>query len=116
MKISDFRNAVISKLTERVELERSQGERNKGYVYEAAADIELIENLLSAAEKTTEEMSDRLYKSVQYSLSKFFKTIQLQAKTLGETKAYTNGRKDSIVYCKEVCHKEYKRLAEKEQK
>lgn len=51
----------------------------------------------------TRYMSERLYKGIQYSLTKSFKAVCLQKDILGETKAYSSGRKDAVVLCKQIC-------------
>lgn len=104
MKIANYKKAVLTVLDEkfRSKLE-STDERSKGFTYEITADIELISNILSEAEKTTEDMGERLYKGIQYSLTKSFKAVCLQKDILGETKAYSSGRKDAVALCKQIC-------------
>lgn len=111
LKIKDYKSAVIGRLErklEEVSKTVSESEESAGFAYEMACDAELIGNILKVAEATTENMNEHLYKGIQFSLSKNFKAVCVQAPALNEKKAYTKGRKNSVVFCKQVCKKEWK--------
>ena len=118
MKIAEYRANVLARIEAKTEAERAKlpadEERIEGFLYEIAIDFELIFNLLTAAGATADDMSERFYKSVQYSLTKNFKAICLQKKALNESKVRSEGRKDAVAFCKIVCKEEYFSLKKKE--
>lgn len=111
MKIKDYKAAVTSVLEKKLEAvseDVQSSEEASGFAYELACDAELIGNLLKAVSATKEDMNERIYKGIQFSLSKNFKAVCTQAAALKENKAFTKGRKASVVCCKQLCKEIYK--------
>lgn len=108
MKIANYKKSVIEILNNKLcSKQEDKDERSKGFVYEISIDIEMIYNILTDAEKTSEYMNKSLYDGIQYSLSKSYEAICIQKKVLSEADTYSLGRKDSVIICQDICRNEW---------